>query len=294
MFARWLVLAFSAAISFGLATLPARAEPFEDFLDDLLIRWDTTSAPREEGQETPAEQEPLETDRDSFTFAATTVGAGRTLVESAYTFIDNRNVPNSNSLPELITRIGLTDRIEFRLGWNYEAGGGGAVSSADSGDQETPGLKYESQISYGFKFALTKQNSWLPESACVIQGTTPTAGPENSSQVLVGYVFGWKLFNDWKLDSAIRYGTETESGDHFNQWAPSVVLKAPLNKRWNVHGEYFGIFTDGRATNTNAQYLSPGISYLITDNCEVGIRLGWGIDRDAANFFENIGFGVRF
>jgi hypothetical protein len=287
------ILAFSAAVSFGLAGLPARGDSLEDLLDDLRLRWNDQS-PTKDLRDEEDKYEPLETDRDSFTFATTTVGTGRILVETAYTFIDNRSVPDSSSFPELITRYGLTDRIELRLGWNYEAGGGGAVSSADSGDQETPGLKYESQFSYGFKVALTEQKSWRPESACIIQGTTPTAGPENTSHAVFGYVFGWKFLNDWKFDSAIRYGTMIESGDHFNQWAPSVVLKVPINERWNVHGEYFGIFSDGRAVNTNAQYLSPGITYLITKDCEFGVRLGWGLNRDAAGFFNNVGFGVRF
>ncbi len=240
-------------------------------------------------------EEPIETDRDSFTFATSTVGRGRAMVETAYTFIENRNVPNTNSYPESITRIGITDRFELRLGWNYEAGGGGSVSNADAGgDEEAPRKKYESQVSYGFKLALTKQNTWVPESAFIFQGFTPTSGPENASHVLAGYAFGWKLPNDWKLDSSIRYGTEVQEGDHFNEWAPSLVLKVPIVKRWHVHGEYFGIFTDGKAINTNAQYFSSGVSYLLTPNCEFGVRQGWGLNHDAANFFNNVGLGVRF
>ena len=181
------------------------------------------------------------------------------------------------------------------MGWNYEAGGGGDVSGADLGeDEETPGIKRESQISYGFKYAISQQKSWLPESACIVEGITATSGPAKPTQMIVGYVFGWKLFDNWKLDSAIRYGTEVEGNDHYNQWAPSVVLKIPVHERWNLHGEYFGIFTDGRTNNSNAQYLSPGISYLISKDCEIGVRCGWGMNHDSANFFNNVGLGLRF
>src|SRR4029453_3610479 len=41
--------------------------------------------------------EHLETDRDSFTPATTTAGAGRWIVESAYSFIDNRRAPDTSS-----------------------------------------------------------------------------------------------------------------------------------------------------------------------------------------------------
>ncbi len=81
------------------------------------------------------DEEHLETDRDSFTSATTLVGTGRILVESSYSFIDNGRVPDSHSFPELLTRIGLTEHIELRLGWNYEVGGGGSVSGTEIGGE---------------------------------------------------------------------------------------------------------------------------------------------------------------
>jgi len=67
-----------------------------------------------------------------------------------------------------------------------------------------------------------------------------------------------------------------------------------VTKRVNVHGEYFGIFTDGRENNTNSQYFSPGVHYLLTPNCEIGVRVGWGLNHDAAESFSNVGFGLVF
>jgi len=64
-------------------------------------------------------------------------------------------------------------------------------------------------------------------------------------------------------------------------------------ERWNIHGEYFGIFTDGRTDETNGQYFSPGIHYLISPDFEFGVRVGWGLNSDAANSFTNVGFGIR-
>ncbi len=290
-------------ISVLVTVTPAGAWTVDDVMDNVETPWLSRTAPLNESAEKSGEnaegaegnEAPLDTDRSSFTFATTTVRTGRVLVESAYSFIDNRNAAQSHSFPELMTRIGVTKRLELRLGWNYEVGGGGDVSNGDAaGDLTAPSIKREAQIQYGFKYALTTQNSWIPTSACIVQAATPTAGVNEASRVVLGYVFGWKIFDDWELDSGIRYETAKEEGDHFNQWAPSVLLKVPVFERCHVHGEYFGIFTDGRATNTNVQYLSPGISYLITPACEVGVRLGWGLNQDAASFFSNVGFGLMF
>ena len=257
-------------------------------LDDLWLSF-------ENRRESQRDDEEIETDRDSFTPATSIVGTGRVLYESSYSFIDNRSKDNTHSFPEILTRIGLNERIELRLGGNYEIGGGGSVSGGDPGGVlEEPGASKESQMLYGLKVALTEQDNWIPKSACILQGTTPTSGAETASDFQFGYVFGWEIFEDWQLDSSLRYVATKEEGDHFNDWAPSVVLKVPVAEKWNVHGEYFGLLTDGRAENLAPQYFSPGIHYLISPDFEVGVRLGWGLNDDAANSFTNVGFGLRF
>lgn len=70
-------------------------------------------------------EDEIETDRDSFTPATGVVGKKRLVVESAYTFIDHRDVPETHSLPEIVARYGITDNMELRLGYNYEVGGAG-------------------------------------------------------------------------------------------------------------------------------------------------------------------------
>jgi hypothetical protein len=108
------------------------------------------------------------------------------------------------------------------------------------------------------------------------------------------YAAGWVFPNRWKFDVAMRYGTQSESGDHFNQWAPSAVLKVPIAEKWAAHIEYFGLFTTGKAQNTTQHFVSPGLHYLVTSNLEVGFRLGWGLNDQTPRFFSNVGVGWRF
>jgi len=245
--------------------------------------------------ESDREEEHLETDRDSFTPATTLVGRGWTMFETSYSFIDNRTAADSHSLPEVLTRFGLTDWLELRLGWNLEAGGGGEVSGNEiGGDEATGQSETETKLLYGLKIAVSEQDDWLPRSAIIVHANTPTSGPNTATQFVTTYVAGWTLPNRWNIDSSMRYVAATEEGDHFNQWAPSIVLKVPFGERWNAHAEYFGIFSQNRANDSNGQYFSPGVHYLLSPNCELGTRVGWGLNDDASNFFSNIGLGVRF
>ena len=127
-----------------------------------------------------------------------------------------------------------------------------------------------------------------------MQGFTPTGGPATTTDLVASYVVGWELPNRWQLDSAMRYGQTSEHHDHFNQWAPSIVLKVPVADRWNAHIEYFGFRTDGRAEEKSVHYFSPGVHYRVTPDLEVGFRFGWGLNDDSPKFFNNVGVGWRF
>jgi hypothetical protein len=272
-------------------------------LVSLTIGWLGVSTPsaigqteqREAREETPEERE-LETDRDAFTPATSTAGRRLTIFESSYSFIDNRQVAETHSFPELLVRHGITERFELRLGWNYEVGGTGDIVSGSEGGEEAEAghIEREGQILYGFKAGVTEQAGWIPRSAVIVQGYTPTKGEAPATDVVAAYTFGWELVNSWRLDSSMRYGTEHGPQDAFNQWAPSVVLRVPLNERWHVHAEYFGIYSQGSEHDVSRGFFSPGAHVLLTPNLELGVRVGWGISHDAPPFFSNVGIGWRF
>jgi hypothetical protein len=241
--------------------------------------------------------ERIETDRDSFTPATTTVARGRVVTEASYSFLDNRGTAETHSLPELLVRAGVADWLEVRLGANFEAGGessgiSGGVGGSDrlaSGEVVT-----EANVLYGVKAWLTEQEGWMPRSSAILSGTTPTSGPETASRVIGAYVWGWELLAGWQWDSAVRYGSGALEEERFGMWAPSTVLKVELSERWTAHTEYFGIYSSGRDPARASSYFSPGAHYLVSPDLEVGLRVGWGLSDDAANFFSNVGLGWQY
>jgi hypothetical protein len=141
---------------------------------------------------------------------------------------------------------------------------------------------------------VSEQKSWRPDSIAIVQGYTPTGGDATNTEVLATYAFGWRLPNRWRWDSSIRFVTDSDNGNHFEVWAPSNVLRVPLGERFQVHSEFFGLFSEDRASNFSRVFFSPGMHYLVTPNLELGIRVGWGLTEQSARFFSNVGFGWRF
>ncbi len=261
-----------------------------------VLRW---SEPDPEADtESEEREEFIETDRNSFTFAPFTPGNGRLIIESAYSFIKIGKEGAKHSFPETVFRYGIGDRLELRLGYNFETGRG--KREAPEGDiVGNFGINAEQQIFYGFKYAVTQPRAdfaLMPHSAFLAQLHTPIGSVEGHTQVRLGYVWGWVLPNGWTLDQAVRFGTDREGRDEYALWAPSTVLRIPLGreKRWFTHVEYFGIMTQAKEHDFSKQFIDTGLHYFITPNFEVGTIVAFGINDQSQGVLVNAGFGIRF
>ncbi len=243
-----------------------------------------------------AERADLGTDRDAFTPCTHAVEPGRILSESSYVYIDNLEGLPTNNFPEWLVRIGATEQLEWRFGVNYGVGSqGNVVTSVEVGEGTLDGSSlYESSILYGLKLNTSTQEGWRPESSFIMEATTPVYGDLFGTSPVATYVAGWELIWDWRLDGAIRYAYAEGLNDWFSRWTPSVVLRMPLTDRWEVHTEWFGNYTAGVPETTSQPFFSPGTHYVICDNVEIGLRVGWGLTDEAAPFFSDAGLAIRY
>ncbi len=241
--------------------------------------------------------EQIETDRNSFTFAPVTAGNGRLIVESSYSFINVGREGAKHSFPESVLRYGVGERLELRVGYNYETGRPSELAEGDIAGNF--GINAEQQIFYGFKYALTRQGRefrLLPNSAFLAQAHTPIGSIETQTQIRLGYAVGWIFANGWTFDAGLRYGTDKFESDHYNLWAPSAVLKIPFGRerKWFTHAEYFSITSQGLSRQFSKQILDTGLHYFITPNWEVGATIGLGLNEQTRGILINAGMGFRF
>ena len=178
----------------------------------------------------------LDTDANSFTFAVRTADKNRMIFESAYTNIRIGKATTKQSFPESLFRYGLTDRLELRLGYNYET----TPSFRDAVEGDIAGnfgINAQQQIYYGFKYQVSRQQKekqWQPTSAFLFQFHTPIASEQSHTQIRLGYALGWTLPNGWNVDTGFRYGTDRELGYDYTLWAPSAVVKIPFGRAKTV------------------------------------------------------------
>lgn len=238
----------------------------------------------------------LAADRDAFTPAAACVPPGQGLVEGSYVYIDNLTGLPTNNYPELLVRHGGTEWWEWRFGVNYGVGTqGNVVTSVEVGEASPDGrIIHDASLLYGFKAATSRQDGWIPDSCFIMEAATPTAGDVFGTTPVATIVAGWELGGAWRLDTAIRYAYAESQTTWFSRWSPSVVLRAPLSERWEVHAEWFGSYTQGLLDDSQRPFFSPGMHYDLADNVEIGLRIGWGLSSESAPFFSDAGFAIRY
>lgn len=238
----------------------------------------------------------LGTDRDAFTPSTKTIAPGTLLSEGSYVYIDNRSGLPTNNIPEYLLRIGGTDWLEWRFGVNYSVNSAGnIVTSVEVGERRPfDEALYEANVLYGFKADVSDQDGIVPESCFIMEGGTPTSGDLWGTIPVATVVAGWELPWGARLDGALRYAYAQSHTRWLNRYSPSVIIRQPITERFEIHAEWFETFTQGLPTDNVRPFFSPGTHYLLSENIEVGIRVGWGLNHTAAGFFSDTGIAWRY
>lgn len=248
--------------------------------------------------EDPADS-PLDLDRPDFTEASTTVGRGLTVLEYGYTFTraDRRNT--EHSLPETLLRVGLfADWFEFRIADNFVSQRGtdpvAPISAAGLED-----------LYIGSKFQLFMQDGWLPEAVLIPNMTLPTGqNGISNDRILLGLnsVYGWGI-QDSSGEEWLGIGASTQlnqvvddTGDPYVEFVQTLVIDIPISEQLGAYVEWFA-FMPHHASSPNVgpqHYADSGFAYLVNDNMQLDIRIGFGLNDHADQLFTGVGGGFRW
>lgn len=238
---------------------------------------------------TTGDDDPLVTDRPDATESAETVRPGRVQVEGGYT-LTGIDEARAHALGEVLFRVGLADRLEFRVGldsfaWVSTPGG------SSSGLTDT---------SIGFKFKLHEGGATAADPTVAILASTslPTGADEFSRGVAepaVRLAAAWDLSDRVSLSSNIgwAYLRDRDTEEWFSELAASVALGYGISDRWGAFLEYFG-FYPATGNGPAANFVDTGLTYLVTGDLQLDGRVGYGLNRDADDFFVGFGTTVRW
>jgi hypothetical protein len=231
--------------------------------------------------------EALDTDRPDFTEGTSTVPAGHYQLEGGYTFT-RQGTDESQSLGELLLRIGVNERIEARLG-------------IGSYDWDDPGVRGERRISgyedpvLGLKLRLAPDEA-RTQLALLLNTTVPVGseGFTADDWQPEGKLALSRDFTDrFSLASMLVYTYASDGGERFSQFAASVSAAFSLTDRWGSYLEAYG-FSKESVDGSSTTYLDTGLSYLLSKDVQFDVRVGAGLDSPHPNWYAGLGAAVRF
>ena len=256
----------------------------------VLFQW-PTDGPATGG---PQLDEPLVTDRPDFTESSVTVGRGVAQIEFGYTFTqnqDNGERTESHSLGEPLLRYGiLFEWLELRLGLapvlERTRGDGNANSTAGTEDLYT-----------GFKIALTPQAGLLPEMAVIPQLNVPTgsnAFTSNRFEPGVNWIYGWEI-NDFLSTAGSTQANRRidDEREDYLEVAQSWTLAYGLSDNLGAYTEWYALFPTRGTTAKTEHYFNGGFTWLFTNDVQLDVRAGCGLNSAADDFFVGSGFSIR-
>lgn len=249
------------------------------------------------GQKQQAAPE-LVTDRPDQTESSVVVLPGYAQIETGWTFSrkDTASVRDeTHEFPGTLIRVGVVDRVEFRLDWN-----GGVWEETGSAAQRTQS-RGAGDMDVGTKLYFWGEEGWIPEVALLAGVSLPVGDEDLSSQqsdptfqlslshTLSDRVsFGYNLGATWESD--LNEGGDRERFSFFNYTA---ALGIGMTERAGLFVEVFGdVPTEANGGPANA--LDGGVTYLVRDNVQLDAAVGVGLSQEADDWFVGFGLSLRF
>ena len=261
-----------------------------------LLTWPEKEKQADGEEDEKAKEEPLESDRPDFTEASSTVGFRRLQIESGYTYtrgVDGNPTHDAHDLPEMLVRYGLAERLELRIAWDE-----GMVfeRSLDPKSGHVVSENGSTDVEFGFKCALTKQDEWRPQTALIVAVSAPIGAPSQTSgqvDVRINYCYSWELSKRVSLACSTGNLCTAESADRFSQFFQSASIEYELTEKLHCFNEWYILLRSGFSDERPQPYYDAGLTYLVTPNFQLDWRAGLGLNNAADGFFTGCGFTVR-
>ncbi len=225
------------------------------------------------------ESGPINTERPSFSASPFTLDAGAIQVETGYQYFrdDAGDDFESNTLPQLLVRIGLAEHVELQVAW-------AGYTWAEAGGIDIDG---RNDASIGAKWQLTDGSATVP--VALFAGLSLPIGDDEftSDEVTptIGAFWSYSGSLDW-------FGAVVVSeSDDEAVLSGAVGLSHSLGGDTGSFVEYFGNYG---GANGPEHYLNGGLTWTPRLNLQLDVSIGVGLNSRAADGFAGVGFSYRY
>ena len=239
------------------------------------------------------ESDPLVTDRPDQTESATTVAPGKVQIEMGGSVEIDTLEANAQrdlvviSAPDLLVRIGLAERLELRVGTAFTR------TSYDQFDPNSPGgvgtrfTSSQLEGHLGGKVSIHENVEEGSSSALFGGVNVPIAGDGGTYSAEIRASIAQEVSSIFSL--GLNLGGTWEEGGTLGGFY-TLVAGIGLSESFGTFVELYG---DMPWQDDAAQSFDTGLTWGVSDNLQLDIAAGFGLNRSAADAMAGLGFSWR-
>ena len=237
--------------------------------------------------------QPMETDRPDFTEGTQTVTPGHFQLESGYTYTrdDEAGVEiDDHTFPELLWRIGVVEDLELRVGWN----GWSLTKIRQQGSSVNE--DGATDISLGIKHRMYKQDGLVPNFGFIAELGLPTGASNKTADDVepkLGLLWAYDVAENTAVSGNLNFAGPIDNGTRYFEPSASLSLAQGLTDEVGGYIEYFGFYPNNDTAASSTHFLNGGFTYLVTENFQLDMRVGAGLNKEAEDFFAGSGLSLR-
>jgi hypothetical protein len=217
-------------------------------------------------------------------------------LETGYTYtLDNESGTQftQHSFPQTQWRIGMfAEWFEFRILYNYE------IDNFTFPNGNHQRLQGSDDLELGMKICLTPQEGILPAMGIVPSMSVPSgARGITEGEVMPGLVWAYSWDLNEKLSLEMSTGIERQRddvGDIYTQFFQAISLSYKITKKLGDYVEWAVFAPSGNTVDRTQHYADGGFTYYVTNNIQLDIEAGVGLNEAANNFFAGSGASLRY
>lgn len=228
---------------------------------------------------------PIQPDRPNFTNGTNIVPLGKTVVEMGYRqTLDGAGTLNDYG-DSATVRMPFSARGEVRIG----------VPSYLT--QLGPHAEGFGDASIGMKLRFTDaKGPWQPSLGALVTTTLPSGSAgfrEDHAQPEIRALASFTFDDKSGLDANLVYGRPSEDGRIYDRFALSAAYGRTLDEKTGSFAELYTVLP-GSYRGPNQSYADVGLSRLLSNDCQVDLFGGLGLNGTARDGFFGGGISFRF
>jgi hypothetical protein len=227
------------------------------------------------------EIETIQTDRPDQTETPYLVPKGMFQAETGFTYQKNDANSSALILPSTLWKYGVNENFELRM-----------ITEFVREKFEENAISGFNPVLLGCKIKIADEKGWLPKTSIIAHIGIPNLASTKNKLDYFAPEFRFVMQHTLteKMTFSYNLGAEWDGFSAEPTFIYTITSGYSLTDKWGAYVEFFGFAPQKNKANHS---FDGGITYLINSNFMLDISSGFGVTKNAPDYYVALGFSFR-